>query len=503
MADEEVATAVPRTLTVEERNKPILDIVGDQAAAKTEQADLGGAKFGFTPQQVQAEELRSDEDLYLGDFEKTPSQLALDTPQVTKEVTAPTGEGVARTISAEQLPLTSTQIPAAVNVEGVVSDQSQVDAVSVQDARTKEQLLAAGTLATAQTQELAEKATVQYQLEKIYESLEEGKPLPGWASANVRKVQEIMNKRGLGDSSVAAAAMVQAITESALPIAVQDANKYATIQLANLTNEQQAALSNAATIAAIDARNLDNKMKAAQQNAQSFLSMDMANLSNEQASDILEYQSKVQSLFTEAAAENVRLQFNAKSQVQVDQFYDQLGATVTKGNIDRETATKQFNIDQANSMTKYLAKIQDARDKFNTSMKLQIDQSNTLWRRAINTANTAGQNDENRLNTSALLGMTSTAQNNLWQKYRDEASFVFQNTQNEVQRSHEIAGQVLANQFAAEMFDAKVDASTSAAVGGFFGDVLKNVLNRAAQNLISVPSERAAAAVGGNLPVSN
>ena len=42
------------------------------------------------------------------------------------------------------------------------------------------------------------------------------------------------------------------------------------------------------------------------------------------------YQSEVQSLFTDTAAENARLQFNAKSQTQVDQFYDQLGATLEK-----------------------------------------------------------------------------------------------------------------------------------------------------------------------------
>lgn len=75
---------------------------------------------------------------------------------------------------------------------------------------------------------------------------------------------------------------------------------------------------------------------------------------------ILQYQSQVQSLFTDAAAENARLQFNAKSQTQIDQFYDQLGATVTKANLDRETATKQFNVDQANSMTKYLEKLEDS-----------------------------------------------------------------------------------------------------------------------------------------------
>ena len=153
-------------------------------------------------------------------------------------------------------------------------------------------------------------------------------------------------------------------------------------------------------------------MKAAQQNAQSFLQMDLTDVKNDQAGAVLKYQSEVQSLFTDAAAENARLQFNAKNQTQIDQYYDQLGATVSKANNDREVATKQFNADQSNSMTKYLEKIEDSRDKFNANMQLQIDQANTMWRRTINTANTALQNDANKLNASALLGMTVQAQNN-------------------------------------------------------------------------------------------
>ena len=256
--------------------------------------------------------------------------------------------------------------------------------------------------------------------------------------------------------------MVQAIAESALPIAVQDANKYATIQLQNLNNQQQTALANAATIATIDARNLDNRMKAAQQNATSFLQMDLANANNEQAGAILKYQSEVQALFSENAAENARLQFNAKSETQVNQFYDQLGTTVSQNNA---------------------AKIEDARDKFNTSMQLQIDQSNALWRRTINTENSSGQNEQNRLNSAALLGLTTTAQNNLWQKYRDEASFTFQSTQNNLQRTHQLAQTAIANQFARDMFDAEIEAETNEAIGSFLGSTLQGVFSSAVGSL--------------------
>jgi len=487
MADEEIVTAAPRGLTVEERNKPILDVIGDQSIGNTNISDLGGGLTSYLPQTVQTNEQLADtgRTLALSGANKEATQVSAgDTASVQTGTFSP--ESKASLISG--VPDTSTEVSAIqkANTVGSVSQGSYLDDTeinAIQDLRTREQLLGAGTLATAATQDLDQRATTKYQLEQIYSSLETGKPLPAWASPNVRKVQEIMNARGLGASSVASAAMVQAIAESALPIAVQDANKYSAIQLANLTNEQQAVLSNAASMAALNSKNLDVRMQAAKTNAETFLKMDLLDTTNEQQSSILKYQSEVQGLFTEASAENARLQFNAKNQTQVNEFYDNLGMTVSKNNADRETATQQFNSDQSNSMNKYNAKLEDAREKFNSNMQLQIDQSNAVWRRTINTANTAGQNDSNKLNSAALLGMTAQAQNNLWQKYRDEASFSFQSTQNDLQRTHQLATVAIANQFASDMFDTQLDAESNAAMSKFMGNVLTGVFKKAADSL--------------------
>ena len=294
-----------------------------------------------------------------------------------------------------------------------------------------------------------------------------------------------MNARGLGDSSIAAAAMVQAISESALPIAAQDSARFATIQLQNLNNEQQTALSNAATISAMDKQNLDNRMKAAQQNAQSFLQMDMANANFQQQANTLSYQAKLQSLFTDTAAENARQQFNAKTQTQVNEFYDQLGVSVETANINRGVAVEQFNVDQANSMQKYNSKIANDRDKFNSNMRVQIDQSNAIWRRQLNTANTAEQNNANRLNASAILGITSASLNNLWQEYRDEASFAFTASENEIQRSQQLALTAISNQFSEQMFEAQVDADAQKSLGVFLGRLLENTFAGVAKSLIN------------------
>ena len=488
MADEAITTT-PRQLSVDERNKPIMDITGDQAVGQTSPADLGGGTVSFTPQTVQSDEQLdlTDKTLSATGASKLASQVSAgDTASVQTGTFTP--DSKASLIAGEDAPTTFDKAAAIqkANVVGSISQGSYLDDTeinAIQDLRTKEQQLGAGTLATAATQDLDQKATVKYQLEQIYASLESGEPLPAWAAPNVRKVQEIMNSRGLGASSIASAAMVQAIAESALPIAAQDANKYSAIQLANLTNEQQAALSNAAAMAALNSKNLDVRMQAAKMNAETFLRMDMLNTTNEQQSSVLKYQSEVQALFTEDAAENARLQFNAKNQTQVNEFYDNLGMTVAKNNADRETATQQFNSDQTNSMAKYNAKIEDAREKFNSNMQLQIDQSNAVWRRTLNTANSVGQNDANRLNAASLFGLTTQAQNNLWQKYRDEASYSFQSTETEAQRTHQLATVAISNQFASNMFDAQIDAESNAQVSQFMGNVLSGVFKKAADSL--------------------
>jgi uncharacterized FlaG/YvyC family protein len=71
-------------------------------------------------------------------------------------------------------------------------------------------------------------------------------------------------------------------------------------------------------------------------------------------------------------------------------------------------------------------------------MRAQIDQSNAQWRRDTNTRNTAQINEANRLNAQNVLGLSTQAQNNLWQRYRDESAWLFNLSESAAQRDHEI-----------------------------------------------------------------
>jgi hypothetical protein len=327
--------------------------------------------------------------------------------------------------------------------------------------------VSAGAMAQAAQAELDPRATVQYQLGEIMSSLESGGPMPAWAAPQVRKVNAVMQARGLGSSSMAAAAITQSLMESGVQIAATDANKYAAIQLQNLNNRQQTALANAANVAAMDKANLSARLQGAVTEAQALLSVDLKNLDNKQKSDTLTYSALTQGLFKDAAEENARQQFNAKNELQVDEFFAELGSQVETANANRVAAMRQFNTSESNAMAQFNQQVTDSRDKFNANMGFAIDQSNTVWRRETNTANTAVQNEANRINVQNQYNATQTAMNQLWQQYRDNASWNFQKSENALQRQHDIG--TLAMQFAnsTEMYEQQQKDQLAAGIGSW------------------------------------
>ena len=461
-------------------NAPILAIRGQQAigvpnvVTQTDLGDPNKVEMLFDPvaQQIQSDELFDTEGKLLDTSEQrarvSDPNLITGVPDVNVQAQqAAQIQNVERSFS---------NVPVSTAARGTITENDVVDPNQVVDERTRQQMLERGSLAQAQTQTLANEASVAFQIEKLTQGIRTGE-FPPWASPTVRKVNEIMQQRGLGSSSMASAALAQALIESTVPIAAADAQANATLQLQNLNNLQQTALTNAATIATMDRQNLDNRMKAAQQNAQSFLNMNLKNTTSEQQAAVLTYQSKVQSLFTDQAAANAAQQFNATSQNQVNQFYDQLGATVEQANAARDVAIQKFNSEETTSVEEFNTNLDNLRDQFNVSMRNQIDQSNVLWRRQINTANTANQNRANQINAGVLLGLTQQAQNQLWQKYRDEAHQLFTALENETHRNHQIVVTAMQNQFNTDMFDRTVEFKKQVQAGAASQSLLNDAIS--------------------------
>ena len=356
----------------------------------------------------------------------TPSISTTQAPTTNLDVAIPQSPNIS-TYSA----YTTSGTPTAQAVTGSLNSQAIIGNIQGAVSQASQASAAQGTV--------DQKATVKYQLEQLFSSIGTGTNLPAWASPAVQKVGAIMAQRGLGQSSRAAAAITQAVMESAIPIAAADAKTYSQMELANLSNEQAATMQNAMVYASMDRSNLDARMNAAVNNARNFLSIDLANLTNQQKTNELDYQGKLQALFTNQKSTNASRQFNAKTQNEVDMFFSELGSQVENANKNRVSAQQQFNADQSNAQARFVGQLQDSRDKFNQNMSLQISQSNAQWRRNINTANTTLQNETNRINAGNLLQVNQQAMANLWQRYRDEASWLMQVSENAKARAHQVA----------------------------------------------------------------
>jgi hypothetical protein len=396
--------------------------------------------------------------------------------------------------------------------------------------------------ATAQTQAAAAsaqpstQALVQGQLANLMTQFGGTNP-PAWAAGAMRTANAQMAARGLGASSLAGQAIVQAAMEASLPIAqadagiiaqferdnlsnrqqsamlaaeqrakflgqefdqtfqakVQNAAKVADVANMNFTAEQQVALENsriantmnlnnlsnnqamvmaeASALSQLDTANLNNRQQAAVQNAQNFLQVDMANLSNQQQTDLFKAQQRVQSLFTDQAAENAARQFNASSQNQTDQFFANLQSQTAQFNASQQNAQSQFNAGQTNTIERFNAEINNQRDQFNAQNQLVIAQSNAQWRREIATADTAAVNRANELNASAILDVSKQAYDNVWTYYADSMEWAWTSAENQLDRINNLA---IANLDAKTRAAVAAEQSSSAAgtaLGGLVGTI--------------------------------
>jgi len=255
-------------------------------------------------------------------------------------------------------------------------------------------------------------------------------------------------------------------------IALENSRAVNTMNLQNLNNSQSMVMAEASALANMDMANLNNRQQAAVQNAQSFLQMDMANLSNQQQTNLFKAQQRTQALFTDQAATNAARQFNASSQNQVDQFFANLNTQVSQFNATQANAQSQFNAGQANTVERFNAELNNQRDQFNAQNQLVIAQSNAQWRRQIATADTAAINRANELNASALLNISKTAYDNLWQHYGDTMEWAWTSAENELDRIVKITTAEITADAATKGYKLQADAKASSGLGSMIGTIL-------------------------------
>ncbi len=278
-------------------------------------------------------------------------------------------------------------------------------------------------------------ATVQGQLETLMQQFEGGNT-PAWAAGAMRNATATMAARGLGASSMAGQALVQAAMESAIPVAQADASVIASFEAQNLSNrqqramlaaeqraafigqefdqafqarvinaskisdianmnftaEQQVALENSRAANTMNLANLGNRQALVMSEAAALANMDMANLNNRQQAAVMNAQSFLQMDMANLSNQQQTEMFKAQTQVQ-SLLTDQAA----------ENAARQFNASSQNQTDQFFANLQTQASQFNTAQanaqsQFNAGESNVMNRFAAEMMNQRDQfNAQNRL----------------------------------------------------------------------------------------------------------
>jgi hypothetical protein len=217
--------------------------------------------------------------------------------------------------------------------------------------------------------------------------------------------------------------------------ALEEAKIAATVDLANLDAKSAKVLADAAAMSTMELTNLNNRQQAQVENAKNLLQMDLANLNTDQQTRVLKFQSRVNSMLSDQAADNAAKQFNAASENQVNQFFAGLQESISRFNADQVNAIKKFNSGEKNATSQFNATMKSARETFNAANRAVIAQANAKWRQDVAKTNALQQTEVNLENAKSLTGLTQKGLDNLWMRERDLLSYAFQTSENAQERA--------------------------------------------------------------------
>ena len=299
-------------------------------------------------------------------------------------------------------------------------------------------------------------ATVQGQLETLMAQFEGG-ATPAWAAGSMRNAMATLSARGLGASSLAGQAVIQAAMESALPIAQMDASTQAQFEQQNLSNrqqramlaaqqraqflgqefdqafqarvanaakigdianmnfnaEQQVALENSRIANTMELSNLSNRQAMVVAEAAALANMDMANLNNRQQAAVQNAQNFLQADLTNLSNQQQTELFKAQQRVQ-SLFTDQAALNAaqqfnatSQNQVDQffaslQSNTAQFNAAQANAQAQFNAGQVNVIERFNAEINNQRDQFNAQNRLVIDQSNAQWRREIATADTAAV-----------------------------------------------------------------------------------------------------
>lgn len=340
-------------------------------------------------EQVAAEQGTVSEASKITAAQMVPTSTAVGDLTAAQGTAAQVGPVATRTLQAGEL------------VGGTAVDQAKVDAA------LKQNVAAQGTV--------TEDMTTQGQLNKILTNFDAGNP-PAWAAASMRAATAQMAARGLGASSLAGQAIIQATLEAATPIAAADAKVFEQMGLTNLSNRQQMAVLtgqqraaflgqefdqnfqtkvlNAARIADIADKNFTATVQIALENAQLANTMNVANLSAKNAL-VLAEAAQIANLET--------TNLNNRQQAAVENAKSFLALDIK--NLDNRQQTKLFKAKEIADVIVSDNAADNAAKATNAANKLDADKINANLALTASTFNAAEKNKVAITNQSAADAM--------------------------------------------------------------------------------------------------
>ena len=305
-------------------------------------------------------------------------------------------------------------------------------------------------------------ATVQGQLAQLTNDFDANNP-PAWAAGALRGVQAQMASRGLGASSMAGQAMVQAALESALPIAQADAQVIASSEAQNLTNRQQRAMlaaqqratfmgqefdqnfqarvQNSARIGDIANMNFTAEQNIAMENSRAVNTMNLNNLNNRQAMvaaeaaalsnlDMSNLNNRQQAAVNNAQSFLQQDMANLSNQQQTDLFKAQQRTQALFTDQAAENASRQFNATSQNQVDQFFANLATQTAQFNATQTNAQSQFNAGQVNTVERFNAEMNNQRDQYNATNQLAI---AQNNaVWRREIATADTAAVNRANEL-----------------------------------------------------------------------
>lgn len=323
--------------------------------------------------------------------------------------------------------VTATASAAAAGTIGPAQQAAAVGAIIAKDYAlsllTPEEM--GQNLERLRDEEPMQAASMTLEMNALLDGMENGE-IPLWAKPAVTKVEQQLAARGISASSVGRDALFNAIIQSAMPIAQQNASFKQDANKTNYNAKVQAIFSD---VAAENAAKQFNATTINQKNQ--FMTGLQSQLDSQTAS-----RRDAVSMFNAGETNN-----NARAQAQ-------LATQVNIANAQNATSVSTFNAGQLNQAGQFSEQLTQQREMFNSQQSMAITQSNVTWRRQTNQINTALENQVNQTNTQNAFNLSNQALSFLWQEERDEAHWEFQATENEKNRRNSLEAAVLSNEAA-------------------------------------------------------